>query len=321
MPYSRAMKLRDFGSTSLQVSEYGLGCARIGGVFQSNASGFVDLLTFAFEHGVNFFDTADMYSQGESESLIGKALARKRDRIIIASKAGYSLPTRRRLAGKLKPLLRPVVQLLKIRRDRLPSGSRGALSQDFSPKYLRAAVEGSLRRLRTDYLDILQLHSPPAEIIERGEWEPELEELKRTGKIRYYGIAVDSIEAGLAALRYRGVSSLQFTLSLLEQRAATELFPQALARGVGCIARECLGNGLLAKPADQIDLKANCSSEAEEARRAVQLVELREAAQAQGRSLLQSALDYPPGVPGVSVTLLGARSVEQIQALLLAAQR
>src|SRR6185503_8960413 len=120
----------------------------------------------------------------------------------------------------------PAVRLLKLRRDQLPGGSRGALTQDFSPKYLVQAVEGSLKRLRTDYLDLLQLHSPPLEVVERGDWQSALDELKRTGKIRYYGVAADSIEGGLAALRFPGVSSVQFTLSLLEQRAATELFPQ-----------------------------------------------------------------------------------------------
>jgi aryl-alcohol dehydrogenase-like predicted oxidoreductase len=313
------MKLRDFGRTSLQVSEYGLGCARIGGIFQGDASGFVDLLAFAFDRGINFFDTADMYSQGESEALLGKVLRGKRDRIVLASKAGYRLPARRQLAGKLKPLLRPLVRKLKIRRDRLPSGSSGALSQDFSPKYLQSAVEGSLRRLKTEYLDIIQLHSPPLDVVERGEWLPALEELKRAGKVRYYGIAVDSIDAGLAALRYEGVSAVQFRLSLLEPQAAELLFPRAGSQGVGVIARECLGNGLLAKPADQIDLKANCSSPEEEARRAAQLAELRSAAAANQRTLLQSALAYPPGVSGVSVTLLGARSVDQLSGLLGAA--
>src|SRR5262245_32719749 len=139
------MELRPFGNTSLRVSEFGLGCARIGGVFQSGSRGFLDLLAFAFDSGVTFFDTADMYSQGESESLIGKAFRRKRDRIVIASKAGYSLPSRQRWAGRVKPLLRPMVRLLKIRREQLSSGSRGSLSQDFSPAYLRSAVEGSLR--------------------------------------------------------------------------------------------------------------------------------------------------------------------------------
>jgi aryl-alcohol dehydrogenase-like predicted oxidoreductase len=310
------MQAKAFGKSSLVVSEYGLGCARVGGIFQSGSAGFLDLLSFAFDRGITFFDTADMYSQGESEALIGKALRGKRDRIVIASKAGYKLPTQRRLAGKLKPLLRPVIQALKIRRDRLPSASRGALSQDFSPKYLRGAVEGSLKRLRTDYLDVLQLHSPPLEVIERGEYLSGLQELQRAGKVRYFGIAVDTLEAGKAALAVPGIASLQFTLSLLEQQAASELFPRALAQGVGVIARECLGNGLLAKPADQIDLKANCSSAEQEAERVRQLADLRRAAEARGRSLLQDAVAYPPGVPGVSVTLLGARNVEQLSGLL-----
>jgi aryl-alcohol dehydrogenase-like predicted oxidoreductase len=313
------MQLRDFGNTSLRVSEFGLGCARIGGVFQSSAKGFLDLLDFAFESGINFFDTADMYSQGESEALLGRAFRGRRDRIVIASKAGYCLPAQRRLAGRLKPLLRPAVRLLKLRRDRLPATSRGALTQNFSPKYLRSAVDGSLRRLRTDYLDLLQLHSPPLEVVERGEWVEALEELKRTGKIRYYGVAADGIEGGLAALRYPGVSSVQFTLSLLEQRAAEQLFPAAARAGAGGIARECLGNGLLVKPREQVDLQAYCSSPEEVERREGQLASLQSAALASGRSVLRSALDYPRSVSGVSVTLLGVRSVEQLRPLIAAA--
>jgi aryl-alcohol dehydrogenase-like predicted oxidoreductase len=276
-------------------------------------------LAFAFDSGVTFFDTADMYSQGESEALLGKALRSKRDRVVIASKVGYCLPAQRRLAGKLKPVLRPLVRLLKIRRDQLPSSSRGVLTQDFSPKYLRAAVEGSLRRLRTEYLDILQLHSPPLEVIERGEWLEALEELKRTGKIRYYGVAADSIDVGLAALRIPGVSSLQFTLNLLETAGAQELFPQAQAHGAGGIARECLANGLLVKPAEEIDLKAYCSSPEQEQHRARQLAALRSAAAAGGPSVLRQALDYPRSVAGVSVTLLGARNIDQLRPLLAAA--
>jgi aryl-alcohol dehydrogenase-like predicted oxidoreductase len=314
------MQLREFGNTSLRVSEFGLGCARIGGVFQSNTRGFLDLLARAVDSGITFFDTADMYSQGESETLIGKALRGKRDRIVIATKAGYCLPSRRRWAARLKPLLRPAVRWLKIRRDRLPAGSSGALTQDFSSKYLLRAVEGSLRRLRTDYLDILQLHSPPLEVVERGDWLLALEELRRTGKVRYYGVAADSIEGGLAALRYPGVSSVQFTLSLLEQRAATELFPQVLQAGAGGIARECLANGLLVKPADQIDLAGYCSSPEEIEKRKRQLAELRQAAEQNGRSVLRSALDYPRSVAGVSVTLLGVRSIEQLAGLLASAR-
>src|SRR6187402_1648733 len=100
------MQERAFGNTSLVVSEFGLGCARIGGIFQSNPRSFIDLLSLAFDSGITFYDTADMYSQGESEALIAKALRGRRDRIVIASKAGYRLPSRRVLVARLKPLLR-----------------------------------------------------------------------------------------------------------------------------------------------------------------------------------------------------------------------
>ena len=300
----------------MKVSEFGLGCARIGGIFQADTAGFLRLLSVARDAGINFFDTADMYSQGESEALIGRAFRGQRDRVIIASKAGYCLPKRRRLAARLKPLLRPAIRLLKIRRQRLPASVRGSIAQDFSPEYLRKAVEGSLRRLHTDYLDLFQLHSPPADVVERGEWEPALEALKRAGKIRYYGVSCDTVEAGLAALRYSGVSSLQFTLSLLEQRVALALLPVVRANGVAGIARECLANGLLAKKANEVDLGAYCQSAEQRALREEQLAKFRRLADDQGTSLAVMALQYASGTDGVAVTLVGARAPDQLRSLL-----
>ena len=310
------MNLRAFGNTDLKVSEYGLGCARIGGIFQGDARGFLRLFAAAADSGINFFDTADMYSQGESETLLGKAFRKQRSRVVIASKAGYCLPARRRFAARIKPLLRPVIRALKIRRDRLPSSTRGALTQDFSPTYLRSAVEASLRRLRTDYLDLLQLHSVPLEVVLKGEWEPVLEDLKRSGKIRYYGLSVDSLDAGLAGLNYTGVSSFQCVLSLLEQGSARELIPQAQTRGMGIIAREILCNGLLVKQANEVDLKSYCSSDEEVQKRIEQLQEFRQQAEAAGVALPTLAMRYASQLDGVSVALIGARSVEQLQTLL-----
>jgi aryl-alcohol dehydrogenase-like predicted oxidoreductase len=310
------VELRAFGQTRLFVSEFGLGCARIGGIFQQDTGGFLRLLSAACDAGINFFDTADMYSQGESEALIGRAFRGKRGSVIIASKAGYSLPARRHLAARLKPLLRLAIRLLKLRRDRLPSGARGALAQDFSPFYLRKSVEGTLRRLRTDYLDLFQLHSPSAEVVARGEWEPALDALKREGKIRYYGVSCDTVEAGLAALRFPNVSSLQLTLNLLDQRVAETLLPQARAKHVAVIARECLANGLLVKRAEDIDLSAYCSSPEERTAREQQLAKWRALAAEKGTSLTRLALDYVRDAEGVSVTLLGARNLAQLQGLL-----
>src|SRR6478609_131754 len=175
------MRLNAFGKTDLKVAEYGFGCARIGGVFQGDPQSFVRLLAVARDGGINFFDTADMDSQGESEALLGRVFGKRRTEVIITTKAGYCLPGRRKLAGRLKPLLRPVIKALGIRRDRLPSMARGTIQQDFSPAYLTSALEASLRRLRTDYVDLFQLHSPPAEVVERVGSELLLQ-LARTGR-------------------------------------------------------------------------------------------------------------------------------------------
>ncbi len=314
--YSASVRLRSFGTTSLRVSEFGFGCARIGGIFQGDSRGFLRLLAAALDSGINFFDTADMYSQGESEALLGRAFRSKRSSVVFASKAGFCLPGRRRLAARLKPLLRPAIRFLGLRRDRIPVGARGALTQDFSPAYLRRAVEGSLRRLRTDYLDLFQLHSPPADVVRAGEWQPELEALKKAGKIRYYGISCDTVEAAFAALQYPDVSSLQFLLNLLERRAVDSFLPEMRARSVAGIARECLANGLLAKRADEIDLSLHYPSTEERTRREEEMAAYRRQAASSGLSLAQMALDYVASIDGVSVTLIGARSVDQLQALL-----
>jgi len=307
---------RIFGNTSLVVSEFGLGGARIGGIFQNDASGFVRLVSEAHDSGINFFDTADMYSQGESEVLIGRALKPVRDRVVIASKAGYCLPGRRRLAARLKPVLRPLIRLLKIRRDRLPAAARGALAQDFSPAYLTRAVEASLRRLQTDYLDLLQLHSPPAEIVERGEWEEALDGLQRAGKVRYYGVSCDTPEAALAALRFPGVSSLQVAVNYFERSSLETLIPRARAKDVAVIARECLANGLLLKRPGEFDLAAYCKSQEEQRLREKQLAAFRDEVATTGQTAIDVALDFVTGVPGVTVSLLGARTVDQLRGLL-----
>jgi aryl-alcohol dehydrogenase-like predicted oxidoreductase len=313
---SPTMRLSQFGDTDLRVSPLGLGCARIGGIFQGNAGGFIDLLHAARDAGINFFDTADMYSQGESESLIGRAFFGQRHRVVITSKAGYCLPAQRKLAARLKPFLRPVIRFLGLKRSVLPSGVRGAPTQDFSSSYLRTAVEGSLRRLRTDYLDLFQLHSPSAEAVARGEWLDACEELKRAGKIRHYGISVDTVAAGEAALKFTGISSLQLVMNLLEQEGAKVLLPRARERRLAVIARECLANGLLVKEERQIDLDTYCSGPEQKALRIQQLAELRRRAEAERTSLPSLALSYVVGLEGVSVALIGARSTQQLLALL-----
>ncbi len=310
------MERRAFGKTDLEVSLIGLGCARIGGVFQGDPRSVARLLAVAGDAGINFFDTADMYAQGESEAQLGRAFGSRRKQVIIATKAGYCLPGRRKLAGHLKPLLRPVIRALGLRRDQLPAAARGAMAQNFSADYLVRSLEASLRRLRTDYVDLFQLHSPSLEVIERGEWEPVLDGLKRSGKLRYFGVACDSIAAARAALRFEGVSAVQFTFGLLQPEALELLLPEAAERGVACIARECLGNGLLVKQEAEMDLASYCSSQAEVESRTVQLAQLRQQATERGLPLSGIALDFAARARGVSVALVGARTPQQLRQLL-----
>src|SRR6516162_9408341 len=137
------MKLNKFGRTGLSVSEVGFGGSRIGGLFADRGSDkeALNVLRKALDSGITFYDTADMYAQGESEALIGKAFRGRRDQVVLATKGGYCLPTRRRLMARIKPLVRPIVQSLGLKRAKMPSGVLGELSQDFSPAYLTRALE------------------------------------------------------------------------------------------------------------------------------------------------------------------------------------
>ena len=144
------MRYRQFGKTGWRVSEIGFGGARIGGLFAQDGGRATSLRTLeaACDAGINFYDTADMYSQGESEILIGKAFRKKRDKVFIATKGGYCLPAQKRLIQLIKPIAKPIVRAIGLRRSAVPAALSGTISQDFSPGHLRKAVEASLRRLQ-----------------------------------------------------------------------------------------------------------------------------------------------------------------------------
>ena len=297
------MKTRHFGNTGLQVSEIGFGCARIGGVFaQSKGSEEVrNTLRKAFDEGINFFDTADMYSQGESEVLLGQAFRDKRDKVILASKGGYCLPAQRKLVARIKPLIRPIARALGLKRENLPASVTGSLSQDFSPQYLIQALEASLRRLKTDYLDFYQLHSPPAEIIRSGAFIETLETLKRQGKMRFYGVTTDTVEEARLCLQYPAISSVQMPFGLLDLEGIDAVLSQPEIAAKGIIARGCFGGGLLKETLTEAELKQMTP-------KWPQILGYRRLAEEHGRSILEMALQFSLCAPNISVTLLGMRT-------------
>lgn len=294
------------------VSEIGFGGSRIGGVFagRNSSTETLHLLASALDAGINFYDTADIYSQGESEALIGKAFRNRRDQVVLATKGGYCLPARRNLLKKVKPLLRPLVNALGLKRAKMPAGLSGALSQNFSPSYLVAALNASLRRLRTDYVDLYQLHSPGAGFMqssEFGEALQTLERLKTEGKIRHYGVATETPEEAPFCLAAPGISSLQTGFGLLDPHALDHgVISSAMERGLAVIARGCFGGGLLKEGLDEETL-----------RRATpkwrQINALHRFSSDARRPLLDIALQFCRSTPGVSLTLIGMHTERHLR--------
>ncbi len=301
------MKIVPLGRTGLLVSQIGFGGSRIGGIFAGSdgRSQALDALRGAYEAGITFYDTADMYAQGESEALIGTAFRGCRDRVVIATKGGYCLPAQRKLIARIKPLIRPIAQSLGLKRTHLPSSISGRLQQDFSPAYLTQAVEASLKRLQTDYIDVYQLHSPSMTFM-RGEMFDKalatLERLKSAGKIRSYGIATETHDDAPTGVRVSGIGTVQLGFGLLDlEPLAAGTLTAAADRGVGVIARGCFGGGLLKDGLNAHQLqKLTTKSD--------RILALKTQSQNAGRPLLETALQFCLATAGVGVTLLGMHS-------------
>jgi aryl-alcohol dehydrogenase-like predicted oxidoreductase len=307
------MEERSFGNTDLKVSALGLGTGRLGAALkQGTDQDTISMLLEALDSGITFYDTADSYGQGKSEELIGRAFKGRRSQLVIATKTGYRLSSAAGLAARLKPVLRPLLRSLKPLRRVAASARSSQMSQDFSPAHVNQAIEGSLRRLRTDHVDLYQLHSPPTAALRDGEVFAALEALRAAGKIRYYGVSCLTVEDAALALRHPGVSAVQVTINLLEPQAIANLLPLAREQGVAVVARQPLAGGLLAQS------EAEILAQATRVDRDQLRQELRAAAAfgflATGpRSLAQAAIQFVLGQDGVSVVLPGISSAPHLR--------
>lgn len=285
------MEYKKFGNTNLTVSTIGLGCSRLGGNLQGGSRQEAQtLLQEALEQGINFYDTADSYGQGQSEKLLGKAFKRQRDRVIFASKAGYHLSSLATFAAKFKPILKPLVRSLRPQTAALGQAKSSVLRQNFARDYLQQAVEGSLRRLNTDYLDLFQLHSPPKEILQTEEVWQTLENLQAQGKVRYYGVSCDTVEDALICLQQPKLSSIQLEINLLEQEAITRVLPLAMQKQVAVIGRQPFASGRLLTVENSLGASLQ-----------------------QGRNFLQTALQFVLQQDGISVVLAGVSSCQHLK--------
>ena len=221
------MRYRTLGTTGLEVSEVGFGVWTVGtdwwGKIDEDEG--VRLLTDAYDLGINLFDTADTYGDGYGEEILAKAHQKRRHDIVIATKFGYDF----------------YANVVREGHQERP--------QNFSPEFIRHACEQSLRRLKTDYIDLYQLHNPRIETIEGDEVFDTLDVLVEQGKVRQYGVALGPdigwFEEGEASMRLRKVSALQIIYSILEQDPATRFFPIAAEEKTGLLTRVPHASGLL----------------------------------------------------------------------------
>ncbi len=214
------MHHRKFGSSNDQVSEVGLGTWQLGGTEWGDVTDEVALkaLQTAYEKGTTFFDTADIYGQGRSETLIGrflKKLGAASKNIKVASKLG------RRFDG--------------------PNG----WPQNFTLEGMRRHTQESLHRLGIEQLFLQQFHCIPFDVLQEGTVFENMRTLQKEGVIRHWGVSVETVEEGLFCLKQPGCASLQVIFNIVRQKLCTELLPQAQAQGVAILARVPLASGLL----------------------------------------------------------------------------
>jgi aryl-alcohol dehydrogenase-like predicted oxidoreductase len=201
------METENLGDTGLIVSRLGVGLAEIGGVDLGEVAAVAQVLNLALDNGINFLDTAACY--GSSEELVGRAVAARRDEFVLSTKAGHA------------------------------AGDYGGPS--WTAETVRVSIERSLRRLRSEHLDIVHLHSCSVAVLERGDVIQALQDAKQAGKTRYIGYSGDN-EAAVWAVESGLFDTLQTSFNLVDQRARTRLFARAEEQGMGLIAKRPIAN-------------------------------------------------------------------------------
>ena len=209
------MEYRKLGRTDMTVSAISFGAWAIGGAWGTvDDADSLRALHAAVESGMNFIDTADVYGDGRSERLVARLRReRPRDTLWVATKAGRRLPKQ--------------------------------TVEGYSRENLTAWVDRSLRNLETEAIDLLQLHCPHPGVYDRPEVFGYLDELVKAGKLRYYGVSVETVEEALRAVRYPNVQAVQIIFNMFRLKPADAFFPEARARRVGILTRVPLASGLL----------------------------------------------------------------------------
>ncbi len=220
-------------------AQLGLGCSRLGSVNGVAGPDAASLLSAALDEGYRFFDTSNIYGQGDSERLIGNVIGNRSD-CVVCTKGGKYLPFPKRILVPVKGLIRLVARRSNTARNGVSSLRSQPLPTRWDTDFISAAIDGSLRRLRRDAIDIYLLHSPHESALSDGEAIRALHKAQRAGKVHVVGVSVDDVGTAMAALRDPRVGALQLPLHP-GVRDYDQVLEQAFQQGVKIIAREVLG--------------------------------------------------------------------------------
>ncbi|MFP5040859.1 aldo/keto reductase [Parasediminibacterium sp. JCM 36343] len=209
------MQYRKLGKTGMEISAISLGTWQVGGKWGEpfNNANADKILNEAVDKGINFIDTADVYSDGESEKAVGKLIRTRSEKIFVATKCGRQLNPH--------------------------------VNAAYQPAVLRKFVENSLRNMGLETLDLIQLHCPPTDVYYRPEIFELFDKLKQEGKIQNLGISVERVEEALKGIEFDNVTTVQIIFNLFRQRPAELFFKEAAKKNIGIIVRVPLASGLL----------------------------------------------------------------------------
>ncbi len=209
------MNYRRLGKTDLSISEISLGTWQVGGGWGQSFDEAVarKIITAAIDAGVNFLDTADVYDAQQSERVVGEIVRSNRDHLYIATKIGR----------RVNP----------------------HISEGYTPAVLEQYVDEALKNTGLEYLDVVQLHCPPPAVYSRDEIFGKLTEIRDSGKVRHFGVSVETVEEAMQATTYDIVETVQIIFNMFRLKPLDECFQTLKSRDVGIIVRVPLASGLL----------------------------------------------------------------------------
>jgi aryl-alcohol dehydrogenase-like predicted oxidoreductase len=278
------MNYRKLGDTAITVSEIGIGCGGLGVERPADAE---RTLLWAFDQGVTLYDTAISYVNGESEEALGRVFAGRREKIVLATKFGT--------------IIQP----------------DGKARKDFSAAAMRTAFETSLRHLRTDYVDVYQLHNPPLTVLDDAELWRALDRMLDEGKIRCYGLSIDDGRSACRFLDQTRGKSIQILINLFAQKDRP-FFEDAARRNAGVIIKVPMAGGALTGrfapdfPPPEDGRRRRWGEE--DFKRRLALVEkVRPLLENSGRTMAQGALAWLLSFDAVSAVIPGISSFDKVR--------